>query len=71
MPRILDVSYARCPFFVSSGKKSVTCEGITDDCTTCLTFVSEETRNLHRRVFCDARYENCEVYRMLIQKYEE
>lgn len=71
MLRMLDVIDAQCPFFVSSGKKSVTCEGITDDCTTCTVFVSEGKRNEHRRIFCDARYEYCEIYRMLEKKYEE
>lgn len=71
MPRILDVRLAKCPFFISSGKKSVTCEGLTDDCTICLAFTTEEARNLHRKIFCDARYECCELYKVLEEKYQE
>lgn len=62
---------AKCPFFRSSNKRKVCCEGITDDCTICLMFISEPKRNLHRNVFCNEKYEYCEVYKMLMEKYEE
>ena len=71
MPTMFDDVEAKCPFFLSSGKKKVTCEGITDDCTTSLNFISQQKRNLHRRIFCDARYTNCEIFKMLEEKYEE
>jgi hypothetical protein len=61
---------AKCPFFRSCGKRKVSCEGVTDDCITCLIFISEQKRNLHREIFCNARYQNCEIYRMLMEKYE-
>ena len=70
MSRFDDVE-AKCPFYKSSGKRKISCEGITDDCTTNLTFISEPKRNLHRKLFCDAKYENCEIYNMLEEKYEE
>lgn len=71
MPRIYDNCLAKCPFFLSSGRKNVLCEGITSECTINLLFESEETRNLHREIFCDARYKNCEIYNLLKAKYEE
>ena len=71
MPRLYDTCFAQCPFFISSGKKNVLCEGITDDCTINLKFISEEKRDLHREIFCDARYQNCEIFRILEEKYEE
>lgn len=71
MPTMFDDVDAKCPFFKSSGKRKITCEGITDDCVTCLTFVSQHKRNLHREVFCDARYKNCEIFKMLLEKYED
>lgn len=60
-----------CPFFLSSGKRKISCEGITDDCTITLNFSSQEKRNLQRRIFCDDKYKCCEIYRMLREKYEE
>ena len=62
---------ARCPFFRFSTDKKVVCEGITDSCSTALEFSKGEGKRLHRNLFCDDRYENCEIYRMLEEKYEE
>lgn len=71
MPTMFDVVKAICPYFQFSDKRSITCEGITDGCLTKLEFESQEKRNQHRRIFCDAKYQNCEVHRMLEDKYEE
>jgi hypothetical protein len=71
MPRLYDIQFAQCPFFISSGKKNVLCEGITDDCTINLKFTSEEKRDQHRRIFCDARYRYCEIFNLLEKKYED
>lgn len=62
---------AKCPFYQSSDKLKISCEGITDDCTINLIFFEKAKRNLHREIFCDARYQNCEIFRMLEEKYEE
>lgn len=71
MPRIYDTCLAKCPFFISSGKKTVLCEGITDDCLQKLIFTSEEARNLHRKIFCDESFENCEIYKIVLDKYQD
>lgn len=71
MPRLYDSCLAQCPFFISSGKKNVLCEGITSDCTINIKFTSDEKRDLHRRIFCDAKYKNCEIFRILEKKYED
>lgn len=71
MPTMYDDVHAICPYFHSSNKRKISCEGITDGCTTTLEFESQEKRNMHRRIFCDAKYKNCEIYRMLEEKYEE
>lgn len=71
MPTMFDDVDAKCPFYRSSGKRKITCEGITDDCTTTLTFTSQEKKALQKKIFCDAKYENCEIHKMLEEKYEE
>lgn len=71
MPRIYDACLAKCPFFIESGKKNVMCEGVTDDCSLNMIFTTEEARNLHRRIFCDAKFENCEIHKMIAEKYQE
>jgi hypothetical protein len=62
---------AKCPFYRASDKIKISCEGITDDCTINLIFNSRTKRNLHRDIFCDARYQYCEIYRMLEEKYAD
>lgn len=71
MPTMFDDVDAKCPFFRSSGKRKINCEGITDDCTTSILFKNQEKRDLHRRIFCDCKFKYCEVFRMLNQKYED
>lgn len=71
MPTMFDDVDVKCPFFLSSSKRKISCEGITDDCTTTLVFSSQEKRNIQCRIFCDDKFECCEIYRMLREKYEE
>lgn len=71
MPRTYNEGLINCPFYKSMGLKSITCEGITDDCDTKLIFTATEARDKHRKIFCDKKYCNCEVYRMLEKKYDD
>ncbi len=61
----------QCPFYLFGGRKTVGCEGVTDDFFIRLVFKAEEKKEAHERIFCDERYKNCEIYRMLMEKYEE
>lgn len=63
--------YVRCPFFHCGDERKISCEGITDGCITTLEFNSKEKKRLHRRIFCNERYTNCEIYRMLEEIYED
>jgi hypothetical protein len=80
MPRVYDNCLALCPFFHTSGKQHISgvkardyikCEGITNDCTIDIVFVTEDKRDLHRKNFCDSRYKNCEIFKALEKKYED
>jgi hypothetical protein len=71
MATMFDDVDARCPYFKGSGERKVMCEGITDDCNTILDFRNRESRNKHRELFCDRKYENCEIYRALEEKYDD
>ena len=66
-----DNADAICPFFETSGIKMVTCEGVSEGNRLCILFNDTKRRLSWRRTFCDKRYEECEVYKMLIKKYEE
>ncbi len=71
MPRAYNESLICCPFYKSMAQKSISCEGITDDCITKLIFDSSDKRDLHREIFCNNRYSNCEIYTMLEKKYAD
>lgn len=71
MPRTYNEGLILCPFYMSMAQKSITCEGITEYCTTKLLFETADKRDQHRDIFCDKKYKNCEIYRMLEKKYEE
>ena len=60
-----------CPFFKELSKRSISCEGLTDDSILKLWFSSPKSKDLHVEVFCERRYKNCEIYTMLEKKYEE
>ena len=71
MPSNFGDQDAICPFFKRSTEKRISCEGITDGCLTHIEFNSRNKKKMHRKIFCDRKYENCEVYRMLEDKYNE
>ena len=71
MSKSFDDVEAQCPYFIYSLKKQIVCEGIIDGSTTKLEFDKMEKRNQHRRIFCDSKYQNCEICRMLEGKYED
>lgn len=70
MPRTYNEGLIICPFYKAMAEKSITCEGITDECILKLIFTSPAVRDVHRKVFCEAKYKNCEVCEMLEAKYE-
>jgi len=61
-----------CPFRRSHTGKTLCCEGPIDGCTVTLTFTDPAQRVLHQKIFCRARYQCCEIFRMVMEaKYEE
>lgn len=71
MPKSINEEGVKCPFYISMDNKSITCEGITEDCTNTIKFNKREEKEMHRRIFCVRKYENCEIYQMLEKKYED
>ena len=64
---------AQCPFFKTDveKRKRIICEGIVDGCTLSLTYDLKQDYLTQLSVFCCEYYKNCEIYRMLMEKYEE
>ena len=63
----------QCPFFKFDdiGRNRIVCEGIIDESLVALIFSRREDYNTQMNVFCCEHYPKCEVYRMLMEKYEE
>ena len=65
-------AYVRCPFYkFDDWKRRITCEGIIDDSSLALIFHNKNDYETQINVFCCEYYKNCEVYRMLMEKYDK
>lgn len=61
----------QCPFYKhDDGKKRITCEGLIDDSSLALLYKYEADYKTQITVFCCEHYRNCEVYKLLMEKYE-
>ena len=64
--------YVQCPFYqFDDGRQRITCEGLIENSSLALIYHSKSDYETQIDVFCCEHYKNCEVYRMLMQKYEE
>ena len=62
----------QCPFYkYDDGKRRITCEGIIDDSSLALIYHNKHDYALQMDVFCCCNYQKCEIYRMLMDKYDE
>ena len=63
----------RCPFFKGdNGQQRITCEGLVDDSSIALIYRRKADYEVQMHTFCQNKYKNCEIYRMLMEmKYEE
>lgn len=61
-----------CPFYHSDdGKHRIICEGVVDHGNLTLFFNRKSEYNQHITHLCSESYSECEVNKMLMQKYEE
>ena len=62
----------RCPFYkYDDGRRRITCEGLVDQSSLALIYHQRALYDTQMTVFCCEHYEKCEVYRMLMEKYED
>ena len=66
-----DDNYAQCPFFQRSWNRKISCSGVFDGTRLVWEFDQAEDKKMQMRVFCCEKYQNCEVFRMLKEAYEE
>lgn len=61
----------RCPFFQKeNGKTEIRCEGLVRDSYIVLRHLKKADWAAQMKGFCQGRYTNCEIYRILIEKEE-
>lgn len=62
----------QCPFYkFDDGKRRITCEGIIEDSSLALIYHNKNDYETQINVFCCEHYRNCEVYRLLMDKYPD
>lgn len=65
-------AYVQCPFYKNDdGKKRINCEGLIEDSILALIYHRREDYETQINVFCCEHYKKCEVYRLLMEKYDE
>lgn len=61
-----------CPFYkYDDGRRRITCEGLTDGSSVALIYHRKSDFETQIKVFCCKHYQKCEIYRILMEKYEE
>ena len=60
-----------CPFYRNDEKGKIICEGVGEYEAIVLRFRYTQERNKQIRLFCAGDYAKCEVFRMILEKYEE
>jgi len=68
--------YVRCPFYDKGASHYIQCEGLNNTSAVKLLFFDDkeqtqkEKRDAYSRKYCESNYESCELYKLLIHKYE-
>ena len=62
-----DMVRVLCPFRSSASKQYISCEGLTADCGVTLRFTDKDACKAHSVIFCETRYQECPVYRMIYE----
>ena len=62
----------QCPFYkYDDGKQRITCEGLVDNSSLALIYQKKGDYEAQINVFCCEHYKKCEVYSILMAKYDE
>lgn len=65
-------AYVICPFYQhDDGRRRITCEGIIEGSSLSLLYTNEADYKAQITVFCCEHYRKCEVYKLLMEKYDD
>lgn len=70
MPGYFSPPDVQCPFFKYIERQRIVCEGLIDRSSIILTYENKADCDRQRKVFCCTHFKKCEVYRMLMSKYD-
>lgn len=65
----LDASDAVCPFFRDHTSMTIGCESPIPGSAIRMTFEKKEDKTIQYKAFCCRRYQCCEIFRMVMEKY--
>lgn len=64
--------FVQCPFYKhDDGMHRITCEGLIDKSSISLSYLARRDYDIQMRSFCCEHYKKCEIYKILMEKYEE
>lgn len=58
----------RCPFFRRHSKVEIRCEAMLDRCSSALVFEREKDKSWYQQTYCEAHYDKCEHYLLLMER---
>lgn len=62
----------QCPFYkYDDGKRRITCEGIVENSCIALIYHNNTDYEKQMEVFCCEHYRRCEIYCLLMKKWED
>ena len=64
-------SDAKCPFFHEHTAITIACESPIPGSTVRMTFRGKTVKKTQYDVFCCNHYKNCELFRLVMEKYAE
>lgn len=64
--------YVKCPFYRrDDGKANIVCEGCGESRSVVLLYRYKSELLKQLQLFCCEHYQKCEIYRAIMEKYEE
>ena len=63
--------YVQCPFYLGRNGKDLRCEGVLDESRIQHQFRRKLDFDRHFGAYCCRSYSSCEIYRMLMKKYDK
>ena len=64
-----DKPLVQCPYYKKEKQNTIVCEGVCDGNCLELTFRSSEKKRFYRAQYCNSKYGDCRITKMLHEKW--